>query len=378
MKRDVQRRLSERIGVAAAARIVGDGSRVVDCKVLDLSANGARLEIPWKSRLPNQFTLSVPKHGIERQAEVVWGSGDEVGVHFLFDETDAIEPSVPSLPVVPQPISPVSRPADVPVSRPIGDVRPQPEYSRFRGASLGTPNRSGSIFGRQVFFFALATLGVFGAVAFVRSRADPGAPTQRLSRAEDAGGEAGELGSGRVVSSPDQLGHVNADFNAIRGLGSAFLGRLAHTGSGGHDATERPVSSDDLAAIRLPVYVPQPVKGPRPIAADSLGPAAFPQPAIPALQSARAHDGPPAFSEASTFSSSAVGKPSPSVSSWFGTTAILTFRDLAAAELEPVKECLDATARRELVAAGESLPHFVFADACLRKRISSAQKLPNK
>lgn len=78
-------------------RIIDDDSCASDCKVLDLSESGARLELPYGSRVKSQFVLYIPSKTIERRVEVVWRNGYQVGVHFLFEvEAAADAPPLPS------------------------------------------------------------------------------------------------------------------------------------------------------------------------------------------------------------------------------------------------------------------------------------------
>jgi hypothetical protein len=105
MKRDGDRRLPERIRGDARGRIVDDESCIIDCKVIDLSDDGARLELPHGSRIRSQFTLHIPSREIEHRAEVVWRNGYQVGVHFLFETQPGAEaPLMPPRPA-PKPLS---------------------------------------------------------------------------------------------------------------------------------------------------------------------------------------------------------------------------------------------------------------------------------
>ena len=105
MKRDVERRLPERVRCDARARIVDSESCATDCKLNDLSVSGAKLEVPYGSRIKSQFTLYVPSRGTERQVEVVWRAGYEVGVQFLFETRGGAEAPVPPPTAAPKPMS---------------------------------------------------------------------------------------------------------------------------------------------------------------------------------------------------------------------------------------------------------------------------------
>lgn len=96
MKRDVERRLSERVPCTAPGRIVDDESCITDCKMVDLSAGGARLEVPYGSILKREFRLFVPSRQIERQVEIVWRDSYELGVHFLPEARGNTETAIPA------------------------------------------------------------------------------------------------------------------------------------------------------------------------------------------------------------------------------------------------------------------------------------------
>jgi hypothetical protein len=86
--------------------MVDDESCATDCKLIDLSESGARLELPYANRLKNQFMLYVPSKGIERRVEVVWRNGYQIGVHFLFDAAPVTEaPAPPPPPPAARPMS---------------------------------------------------------------------------------------------------------------------------------------------------------------------------------------------------------------------------------------------------------------------------------
>jgi hypothetical protein len=77
-------RKSRRHFVANGARIVWDGSSSPqDCRILDVSAHGARLELETAATLPNKFMLLLSHDGsLRRQCSVIWRSENAVGIEF--------------------------------------------------------------------------------------------------------------------------------------------------------------------------------------------------------------------------------------------------------------------------------------------------------
>ena len=106
MKKPVDRRLPERICSDARARIIDDDLYVTD-ELADLSRSGARLELPYGSRIANQFLLSVPSKKIEQRVEIVWRAGSMVGVRFVLPEL-AEEPTPPLPPRAAAPVERIS------------------------------------------------------------------------------------------------------------------------------------------------------------------------------------------------------------------------------------------------------------------------------
>jgi hypothetical protein len=78
------RRKSRRYSVAHGARIVLDGgSSPQNCRMLDVSAHGARLELETAATLPDKFMLLLSHNGgLRRQCCVVWRSENAVGIEF--------------------------------------------------------------------------------------------------------------------------------------------------------------------------------------------------------------------------------------------------------------------------------------------------------
>ncbi len=54
-----------------------------ECKIVDLSAHGARLVVPRESELPRTFTLRWNAAPLGTRCQVVWRNGSMTGVKFL-------------------------------------------------------------------------------------------------------------------------------------------------------------------------------------------------------------------------------------------------------------------------------------------------------
>jgi PilZ domain len=80
-----EHRKSRRRYVYHGARIVGiDGSAVGVCRILDLSASGARLQIKTTDTVPDHFILLLSRDGrVHRKCSVVWRNETAVGVEFI-------------------------------------------------------------------------------------------------------------------------------------------------------------------------------------------------------------------------------------------------------------------------------------------------------
>jgi hypothetical protein len=79
-----ERRRARRYSVSNGARIVRPDGSVVDiCRMLDVSATGARLEVNIDDRLPSDFVLLLSHDGrLRRSCSLVWREGSSVGVRF--------------------------------------------------------------------------------------------------------------------------------------------------------------------------------------------------------------------------------------------------------------------------------------------------------
>jgi hypothetical protein len=63
---------------------VGNDARLRRCKLIDISANGARLIVEDAENTPDSFNLLLSRFGSPSyRCNVVWKQGDEMGVEFL-------------------------------------------------------------------------------------------------------------------------------------------------------------------------------------------------------------------------------------------------------------------------------------------------------
>ncbi|HEY8578727.1 MAG TPA: PilZ domain-containing protein [Beijerinckiaceae bacterium] len=78
-----ERRGSKRYAVSLDARIVYNGGRaVLNCRVVDVSATGAKLELDERVSVPERFTLVIDTLGESHSARLAWRAGSGVGVAF--------------------------------------------------------------------------------------------------------------------------------------------------------------------------------------------------------------------------------------------------------------------------------------------------------
>jgi len=78
-----ERRISLRYPTRRSARIDIKGKEPIDCLVRDLSASGARLEVPDPRQLSDKFTLTIVGSWDRHACRVAWRKGNMVGVEYL-------------------------------------------------------------------------------------------------------------------------------------------------------------------------------------------------------------------------------------------------------------------------------------------------------
>ncbi len=78
-----EKRIIRRQRVLKGGKIIfADGNSVVDCVIRNLSAAGARLEVPTTVGLPQEFTLVDSHSGRSYVVKVAWRRGETMGVEF--------------------------------------------------------------------------------------------------------------------------------------------------------------------------------------------------------------------------------------------------------------------------------------------------------
>jgi hypothetical protein len=69
----------------------GDGSVFGSCKMMDVSATGAKLELQTPSAVPDEFTLLLSKYGnVRRGCKISWRSETALGVRFVVAERKSV------------------------------------------------------------------------------------------------------------------------------------------------------------------------------------------------------------------------------------------------------------------------------------------------
>jgi hypothetical protein len=80
---DEEQRRNQRQRVLKAGKIAyGGGSIVIDCTIRNLSATGARLQVPTSVAIPDHFEFIEASTGKSRKASVKWRKGDLIGIRF--------------------------------------------------------------------------------------------------------------------------------------------------------------------------------------------------------------------------------------------------------------------------------------------------------
>jgi hypothetical protein len=69
-----------------------DGAVVEQCKLVNVSASGAKLKFAPSAPVPDLFVLLLSRNGkVRRQCQVAWRQPDSVGVRFVASESAASE-----------------------------------------------------------------------------------------------------------------------------------------------------------------------------------------------------------------------------------------------------------------------------------------------
>jgi hypothetical protein len=71
-----------RVPVERPAQIIIPGAEPIPCRILDVSAHGAKVRPGWKVPLPNGFDLRDIFSGISRAVRVAWRGITAIGVRY--------------------------------------------------------------------------------------------------------------------------------------------------------------------------------------------------------------------------------------------------------------------------------------------------------
>ncbi len=89
------KRQEQRIGVFRHGRLTVAGGAKFDCIIVDVSENGARVELDGASGLPDCVLLKVLMTGEIKRARVVWKRANAVGLSFLTERKTAFSNARP-------------------------------------------------------------------------------------------------------------------------------------------------------------------------------------------------------------------------------------------------------------------------------------------
>ncbi|MEW6769424.1 MAG: PilZ domain-containing protein [Pseudomonadota bacterium] len=79
----LDRRTSPRERVIYGGVIATDAKNSkVDCVVRNVSDSGANIELPNSEKMPDRFSIAIPKMGRSFLAKIVWWRADRAGVEF--------------------------------------------------------------------------------------------------------------------------------------------------------------------------------------------------------------------------------------------------------------------------------------------------------
>jgi hypothetical protein len=81
------RRREERRPVYRHGRILLPGGGAADCMIVDVSENGARIQLDGAMSLPEMVTLKVVATGAAHRSRVVWRKENAAGLAFAVEPT---------------------------------------------------------------------------------------------------------------------------------------------------------------------------------------------------------------------------------------------------------------------------------------------------
>ncbi|WFU79114.1 PilZ domain-containing protein [Bradyrhizobium sp. CIAT3101] len=77
-----ERRRQQRADIDEIGYISGDGSSL-QCRVLNISASGAAIELPEKRFIESRFKLMLGSDRVIRECRLIWSSENRIGVEFV-------------------------------------------------------------------------------------------------------------------------------------------------------------------------------------------------------------------------------------------------------------------------------------------------------
>jgi hypothetical protein len=81
------RRGAPRVAVSLDARLIYNNGRAsLDCRIVDLSTTGAKLDVDERMPVPPHFDLAIDSQGVQRSARLAWRAGRGVGVAFIVQD----------------------------------------------------------------------------------------------------------------------------------------------------------------------------------------------------------------------------------------------------------------------------------------------------
>jgi hypothetical protein len=82
-RRQSDRRRAQRHRTLKAGHIAFNRAGTIDCRVRNMSAQGACLEVQSQAGIPDEFTLLIAYDHFKRRCRVVWRNPKQLGVEFL-------------------------------------------------------------------------------------------------------------------------------------------------------------------------------------------------------------------------------------------------------------------------------------------------------
>lgn len=79
----LQKRTGRRMKRDLRALVLIDGFARRDCRVVDISASGAKLAITGKTQLPRRFNIAFAPSIAAKACELVWRNGAMAGIKFV-------------------------------------------------------------------------------------------------------------------------------------------------------------------------------------------------------------------------------------------------------------------------------------------------------